>query len=1317
MTGAPSAAPEIEREVRLAVVMYGGVSLAIYINGVSQELLRLVRATARARGPNGEVLDEWAFPVTESTETIYREMAKRSRVVIDVIAGTSAGGINGIFLAKALACESKLDTIASLWITEGDLSSLINDPSSYVGVSPADGEPASLLNSTRMYVKLLDALDGMTSGVSRGGAETDPNTGGPLDSCKSRLVDDLDLYVTATDIEGVPLPLQLSDAVVYERRHRNVLHFCYLPRHLTEAGDRNDLDAPHNPFLAYAARCTSAFPFAFEPMCLCDIDRVLAAKRGYRGKSYCKSDSKYWQRYYQNYIEPAGVPIIEFPQRAFGDGGYLDNKPFSHAIDALIRRESDVPVERKLVYIEPSPEHPEEEPLARRKPNAIENSLAALVGVPRYETIREDLQRVVDRNLLLQRVNGWVSEMEGAIAEGPQERRSDGSGLATDSVTMLGNVEDACRAAYRRLRVADVTDQLSGAVARAFRYEPGSAFADAIATIVRAWRDTAYPLSIGANNRYRFVNFLEEFDLPFRIRRLRFVLRKAHRIAYLTSESSRDDPAADSELSSMLLFGSVSVLEDKAALHAAVVAIRRRLYPAYAALRRFERALSSNAAVQDWLQKRGEDSGITFDDLCDVIGAKPSSSDRVPLGDLFQPEGGTAPDMASSASPPEAGELPRGMAPQRFKAGLAPEAETAQRRVRAARVLGRVGPSVDRVAQSLKERLRATFTKSADTVSEALPPRGHEAVTAAHNVLRRYYDEYEEFDCFLFPTLYQTPIGEGQDVGIFRISPEDATAVVDDNWERRNHGLQKLRGLVVAHFGAFLEKQWRENDMLWGRLDGAERLITMLEPDPTKRKARIVEAMKQIVAEEVQPRLLRALGRDAMSDPSVRTLPAQTKQRYAEALKDAPPGAKIMGYREGVPDEPERRGLLRNLARSTTVVGRMLDTIKRQQDAEFLKTSWLTAAGRVFWGLIEVAAPRRPGELLFRYWLQLIYAFEVFLIAAGLLLQRPGATQFGWTALGVTLVVNAVVVTLNRYMVGAAAFRRILRAFKVLLGGAVVLLVVLGGIYAYRISSDAGGRVVPTGVSVPSWVPPCPALAVSPRSFAAEVIGALALLVLGYGALMQSRMRFVRTGRLPHRLQSPMLAMEFVSSSRDVEAILGTGPVGLLEDPNRTAMRKAVSWDNGFVLLYTLLYFAIGSLLQKEGGWRETVGLAVWALAGMTAVADWCENVGIVRVTRKPIDRVTDRDLHLIWIPATVKWVLTFVILLLASQAFLWTQDIVHVKMRLFFAGISLLLVVAGLTGLIGVAGEKRAIRTAMTLSGLALLLAGVSLPLCPTAF
>ena len=63
------------REVRFGVVMYGGVSLAIYINGVSQEFFRAVQGKG-----------------------IYK-LLKRcfdTDIVVDIISGTSAGGINGI---------------------------------------------------------------------------------------------------------------------------------------------------------------------------------------------------------------------------------------------------------------------------------------------------------------------------------------------------------------------------------------------------------------------------------------------------------------------------------------------------------------------------------------------------------------------------------------------------------------------------------------------------------------------------------------------------------------------------------------------------------------------------------------------------------------------------------------------------------------------------------------------------------------------------------------------------------------------------------------------------------------------------------------------------------------------------------------------------------------------------------------------------------------------------------------------------------------------------------------------------------------------
>jgi len=56
---------EIEREVRFAVVIYGGVSLTIYINGVVQELLNMVQSTAET-GRKLTALQE-----------VYRDLANR----------------------------------------------------------------------------------------------------------------------------------------------------------------------------------------------------------------------------------------------------------------------------------------------------------------------------------------------------------------------------------------------------------------------------------------------------------------------------------------------------------------------------------------------------------------------------------------------------------------------------------------------------------------------------------------------------------------------------------------------------------------------------------------------------------------------------------------------------------------------------------------------------------------------------------------------------------------------------------------------------------------------------------------------------------------------------------------------------------------------------------------------------------------------------------------------------------------------------------------------------------------------------------------
>ena len=52
----------------------------------------------------------------------------QTRVVVDVISGTSAGGINGVFLAKAIAHDLSQQSLRDLWFDEADIGKLLAGP-------------------------------------------------------------------------------------------------------------------------------------------------------------------------------------------------------------------------------------------------------------------------------------------------------------------------------------------------------------------------------------------------------------------------------------------------------------------------------------------------------------------------------------------------------------------------------------------------------------------------------------------------------------------------------------------------------------------------------------------------------------------------------------------------------------------------------------------------------------------------------------------------------------------------------------------------------------------------------------------------------------------------------------------------------------------------------------------------------------------------------------------------------------------------------------------------------------------------------------
>jgi hypothetical protein len=249
----------------------------------------------------------------------------------------------------------------------------------------------------------------------------------------------------------------------------------------------------------------------------------------------------------------------------FADGGDLDNKPFGFAIDTLSRRHADYPISRKLLYVEPAPEHPEDLLDKDERPDFVENALDALSTLPRAETIREDLQRLNERNRLVVRLNRVLEsvdvDMEKAIAsDGDSVLKSIRSNheelrSMTDEKWSTLYLDDMIKlkgrayAAYHRLEIASVTDDLAQILIRGGGLSEDSDFFAVYRSLMRAWRGLRYSdhrqdrtteSGAPATAHLRPINqFLTSFNLAYPLRRISFLRNRIELLHCLEPEKLR----------------------------------------------------------------------------------------------------------------------------------------------------------------------------------------------------------------------------------------------------------------------------------------------------------------------------------------------------------------------------------------------------------------------------------------------------------------------------------------------------------------------------------------------------------------------------------------------------------------------------------------------------------------------------------------------------------------------------------------------------------------------------------------------------------
>lgn len=753
-----------QQEVRFAVVMYGGVSLAIYMNGISQELLRVVRATSDV--PDAEL---------SGTELVYRKLGRalhmnrvpgtpldvafpqvRTRVVVDILSGTSAGGINAIFLAKALALgATNLDALAELWKTEGDLDKLLNDRGSELDLYKSRKPATSLLNSQRMYAKLLAAMDAM-DGTPRAGA--------------APMASEIDLFVTATDLHGIYKPIELADSTPEERIHRMVFHFRCESQEvagLREAKAVSQFGSAYNAMLAFAARCTSSFPGAFEPMKLDDIAAVRPDVDLSR-----KEVTEFFDRYAKQGETPQRTRT-----RLFADGGYLDNRPFSYPLDAISSRDATIPVQRKLLILDPFPEYSDRQHNSLPLPeiNFSGNLLAAATTLPRYETIRDDIERLQRRNRTIAEVADLASRVESV---NPVGKTTFTESFPTLYLQDLVDLHGEAYRSYHHLRVIDTTRQLANLVTRLSGLNEESDEAWAIRQIVEEWRGSRYrsdrPSKDGPPTTSESA-FLNSFDYEFRIRRLNYIRLK------LNTLLSAPEAATEDMLRIQLV-------------------VRRN----FSRIDRLSDRLADDQEIMAHLSRLAE------------------------------------------ALQPRLRAILRGM-------------DIQQQRKIALQTIESVGFSLlDETARRIEASLLLLFRTMREEMMDVLTSDNPQ-----HVFLAACYREFPRRDAIVYPVLRGTGADEAAEVQVFRVGPVEATLMPNAYATRPD---EKLAGIGLGAFAGFLSRQWRENDILWGRLDGADRVVSALLPDPgdeTFRQQLIGEARARILEEELGAQkkdgLMRAL--------------------------------------------------------------------------------------------------------------------------------------------------------------------------------------------------------------------------------------------------------------------------------------------------------------------------------------------------------------------------------------------------------------------------------------------------------------------------
>lgn len=800
-----------EKELRLAIVFFGGVSLAVYQHGINREILNLLRASKLLHGAGSQDGGEPAschsrYPdePERSTGDVYRQCLRAIgqhlslRVLVDVISGSSAGGMNGIALARAVAHDLSLAPLTDMWLVEADMLKLLAPEakarmwSKWIlrpfvvrpllarlqreglvvgGIDAEMQERISVFVRSRWFKPPLDGrrlanlvLDGLIAMEK------------PQESDESLLPPGttLDLMVTVTDFRGVERSIFIHDPpVVNEREHRGLIRFRL---HHDKAGHlRSEFDLDNVPSLAFAARASASYPGAFPTAQLREMDELLAARH-----LPWPTRARFLSRNFSGYREQGRNP----EDAVLVDGSILDNKPLMATLEAIRGHSAYREVDRRLVYIDPH-SLTDKVPASSGVPGFFATLRGALSDLPRTDPTYNDLADVSHYNKQVRRLKETIDHARPGVSKMLEQATGGRIGgdftlgelrhwrlTSTNLLAATSIVYDA----YMRSLVLEGVDFVVALITEACQLSKDSAAAHKVQDIMEYWaarQDVllrgSYRVPPGAQENAdvpAFARMVIDFGLVYKRRRLNFVLHEINDLydAGLPVDAC-ESPSEDLDLIKIQIYrliDDLSVYDDTRFLSGQALAQCRKLF-----LPDLER-LEIDAFIA------AHDAGI-------------------------------------------AGLLKR----------LAVECDLARRNDDADAVLS--SPLV-----------------------QGLQPRCRSAILGA-------YLGYFYWDIILRPAVSALALDAGpiEEILIDRISPDDAVSL------RSPDGQRPLLGGTFAGFGGFLSRATRENDYLQGRLHAVDRLLDIVAsavPAPVRKTidfAALKKSAFERVIEEEAPRLAR----------------------------------------------------------------------------------------------------------------------------------------------------------------------------------------------------------------------------------------------------------------------------------------------------------------------------------------------------------------------------------------------------------------------------------------------------------------------------